>query len=372
MVQPPVIPHASANGCNTLARFCVASRESQAFRKLGRMKQAVIITLIAVFLLGVFVAGRAPTMYTAAAATQPARAINTLSAYERLHLPDSTPVYIFKGRVTTLGVLRTAHLALEHSRANAMARGRRVALLIRTKHFRVFGKAATFTDASGKVYALQPVRNSQTNSFRLESTLSNSDVRVGIASTHLSGMPAPLVSPAPGRTGMMTFRPSNVTPSWLLNVNFGTKAIPMPQSALQPFAKDYQDFCRGAGATACLYFPVGISTWGSSTYAYPNSNLVISILLVYDPLVIDPMVCQAEGGTMTSWACQYTYPGLSLTNYVPSSTNPYAMNCRPGLYTWSTTIDPHGAAEVKFNKDYSSVQGLTAPDTCVIQVFSGS
>ena len=82
---------------------------------------------------------------------------------------------------------------------------------------------------------------------------------------------------------------------------------------------------------------------------------------------------------MDQGSCRYAYPALSLTNFVPSASNPYAVNCPGGMYSnssglWIVILDPHGAAEAQFvpigSADvWPGSSGSSPLETCVVQVF---
>jgi hypothetical protein len=290
------------------------------------------------------------------------RAIGTLTAPERLRLPDSSRVIVLNGKITTLGALRATHLALERSQANSAALGRAASALISSRHFRLQASGKTLTIASNQSSALHAV-TTKTSELRFQEASS------GLYAGVVFKGPIPVVSAPPSLVPI-------VAPGWWQHIVFGPSIIPMPQSALQKYAKDYQSFCTAAQATACVYLPAGVSAqnWSTGGYQDPNTNYV------YDYLIVDPGVCQAEGGSMSQGACRYAYPALSLSNYVPASSNPYVSNCPGGAYfqggVWIITIDPHGAAEAQFvpigSADvWPGASGSSPLETCVVQVFTG-
>jgi hypothetical protein len=321
------------------------------------MRRVVSVSIIVVALCGT------PHSTDAAVAV---RAIGTLSASERLHLPDSTPISVFGGRVTTLGTLRAVHVAREASLSNAVALGRRAALLISSQHFRLQANGTTVGLASSASSALHPM-TTKTNELR------SLDLSPGLYAGVIFRGQVPVVTPPPTKFPIARV---GVAPGWWQHVIFGPSIIPMSQSALTRYARDYQNFCTAAQATACVYLPAGVSAidWETGGYQDPNTNYV------YDYLIVDPGVCQAEGGAMSQGACRYAYPALSLTNYVPAAANPYAVNCPGGTYSgsggdWLVAIDPHGAAQAQFvpigSYDvWPGSSGSSPLETCVVQVYS--
>ncbi|HUO88224.1 MAG TPA: hypothetical protein VMU08_03545 [Rhizomicrobium sp.] len=165
-----------------------------------------------------------------------------------------------------------------------------------------------------------------------------------------------------------------------------TQAIPIPQSILQNYAKDYQDFCKAAAATACIYLPV-IGSWESGAH---NTSLSATTQDVTDPLITDGSVCSAGGGHLTSDGCVYTYPVKQTTNFPPLTAGKYTtnINCpldkdaKQGGFTteWNAGVDPHGAAfanwAINYTWPYWLEQGIpeydasAGPATCVVQVFA--
>jgi hypothetical protein len=101
------------------------------------------------------------------------------------------------------------------------------------------------------------------------------------------------------------------------------------------------------------------------------SNSFTSITWVYDTyiVIVDPLlgadVCQADGGSMASSACNLTYPLVASVPAFPG--NPPAMqdsvNC-PAGDGFATTVDPLGAAQIKNHGQ----QGASAM-TCAIDLF---
>jgi hypothetical protein len=290
------------------------------------------------------------------------RPIAALSESQRLYLPDSTQVIVLKGKVTTLGALRTLHKARVASAANAAALGRQAALLISSQHFHVVASGNALSIAS----AGASTPHTQTfSAMELRGAPVASGVYPGII--FRGSIPTP--TPAPKLV-------HQAVPGWWQHVLFGPSIVPLSPAALQKYAKDYQSFCTAAQATVCIYLPSGVSAqnWETGGYTDPNTNYV------YDYLIVDPTVCQAGGGTMDQGSCRYAYPALSLTNFVPSASNPYAVNCPGGMYSsssglWIVILDPHGAAEAQFvpigsAAAWPGASGSSPLETCVVQVFT--
>jgi hypothetical protein len=149
--------------------------------------------------------------------------------------------------------------------------------------------------------------------------------------------------------------------------------LPIPESpaTLQKYAKDYQDFCTAANATACIYLPAGLG--------YPSGTLISqdNTVVAPDYLITDPTVCAAGGGKISypglvdQKVCVYTYPLKVVTQFVPSSSNPHVSHC-PST-DWTVLVDHHGAAVTELNA-YGPTHiwdpnGTTSLVTCVLQVY---
>ncbi len=278
------------------------------------------------------------------------RAISTLSLDQRLHLPDVTPVTV-NGKATTLGDVRAAHAVRLRMAAQAASLGRQVALTIRGQDFRLLGNRV-ISVSSNRTYALQVIE-ATANEVRFQPVQTSSGILAGIVGRNLRAIPREEYG----------FQPISLN-AGLGALQLGT-IIPMPQSTLSHFAKDYQDFCTAAQATACGYLPP-LESWETAYSSGANENLVI-----VDPLVTDSSVCAAGGGRLdSSGACEYTYPVQETTDYQPASSNQaYVTDCPGGKNEWNIMIDPHGAASVQaYFGTWNAI--ITSPVTCVIQVFT--
>ena len=149
--------------------------------------------------------------------------------------------------------------------------------------------------------------------------------------------------------------------------------LPIAESpaTLQKYAKDYQDFCTAASATACVYLPAGLG--------YPSGTLISqdNTVVAPDYLITDPTVCAAGGGTISypglvdQKVCVYTYPLKVVTQFVPSSSNPHVAHC-PST-DWTVLVDHHGAAVVELNAfgptHIWDPNVTTSLVSCVLQVY---
>jgi len=319
-----------------------------------RLNQISVLVLIAALTSLVWQSTCAPV------AAQSAREIRTISPNERLHLAAGTRVTV-NGKITTLGAIRVAHAKRVREFAQAASLGESIALKIRGEHFQVASKSATISNASGKIYALHTVA-AKKGGFRLETAVSSSGMLVGIASLHTgSASPVPKATTAPGQYRVL----NPVLWPWWRNVIFGSAIIPIPKSTLQTYAKDYQDFCTAAQATACIYEPV-VESWQIASSSNPVNN-VYTLLTIVDPLITDPTVCQSEGGSVGQSGCVYKYPYVETTDFQPAASNPYVVNCPGGSNSWNISIDPHGAVSVYA---YFGTWQLTSVATCVVQVYT--
>ncbi|MBV8082535.1 MAG: hypothetical protein JOY86_06085 [Candidatus Eremiobacteraeota bacterium] len=300
----------------------------------------------------------------AAVAISAPRPIASLSASDRQHLPDSTQVSVFKGKITTLGALRALHRAREQGAGNAAALGRRVAQTIAGLRFHVL----TTDDALSIGTAGSGTPHAQTfSASELRSIPLPSGIYAGIL------FPGSIPTPTPGPKSPSVMHPS--AHGWWRHVAFGPAAAPISTAALARYPKDYQNFCAAAHATACIYLPSGVGwqNWQGG-FQDPVTNYV------YDYLVVDPKVCQSEGGTMDQGSCRYQYPAASLANFTTGAAAPYAVDCPGGMYSdgaglWIVIFDPRGAAEIQLvpsnaAKLWPGSSGSSPLETCVVQVFT--
>ena len=318
----------------------------------------------------VFVAFFSVSALVPASGSAVLRPVSELAIKDRLHAPDGTQV-IVKGRAVTLGEIRSVHAARLEMARHATDLGRRIAGLIRSEHL-ALTPAGELVSVTG---AREPgMREPRTMMMRPA-------IPVGRANGLLGG--AGNSTPAPIRRVPVALSSGSLT--WLIR-----PPIAMPQSVLQRFAKDYQDFCTAAQATACLYFPV-IGTWEQSNSA-SNTQLGAPTQDIVDPLVTDANVCREGGGSEQQDGCHYTYPMIETTNFAPSASTPFVENCpvdpqalswqsAPQWVEWAVTVDPHGAASAKYGLNttwppwlYPGLQGYNGgqPSSCVVQVFQSS
>ena len=129
--------------------------------------------------------------------------------------------------------------------------------------------------------------------------------------------------------------------------NQGSNKSPLPMPAVQYAAKDYTDFCTAAHATACLYFPAGVSSFGPYSPGWGASPP--PVVFDFDPLITDTAVCSAGGGYMlqNNQGCGYAYPIVVTPNFTPGNySTPATGGCSNAIF--SETYDPHGAVQIKY------------------------
>jgi hypothetical protein len=153
-----------------------------------------------------------------------------------------------------------------------------------------------------------------------------------------------------------------------LNQNSGKSPLPMPP--VQFAAKDYTDFCTAAHATACVYFPAGVSSYVAyfPTWSFtPVPNMVFD----FDPLITDAAVCSAGGGNMLNNAgCGYAYPVTVTPNFTPGNyTASATVGCSNAMF--SHTYDPHGAVQIRYTGGAPIDTTNTPPPglVCIVQVI---
>ena len=147
---------------------------------------------------------------------------------------------------------------------------------------------------------------------------------------------------------------------------------PLPMPAVPYAAKDYTDFCTAAQATACLYFPAGVSSYSFYSPGWGAPPLP-SMVFDFDPLISDSAVCSAGGGNMlpNNQGCGYAYPVVVTPNFTPGNyTAPATAGCSSnGLF--SEIYDPHGAVQIKFTGGIPIVTTNTAQPglACIVRVI---
>ncbi len=132
-----------------------------------------------------------------------------------------------------------------------------------------------------------------------------------------------------------------------------------------PLPKDYVDFCDATGATACLYLP-------------PSTTMFVHLSTFEDrdPLIIDPGVCAADGGSLQSPAiglpksCVFAYPRRFLGNFVPGSAakgaTTFSTNCPPSV---NVKTDPKGAIQMEI--EVSGTKIVTGSyNLCVVHALT--
>lgn len=210
------------------------------------------------------------------------------------------------------------------------------------------------TDGSGHAYALHNVAT-KSGGFRRETSAASAGLVVGIASLHV-----PIV--------VVTHSGSTPKPA----SHHSGKLIPMPKSMLAKYAKDYQDFCTAAKATACVYLP-SAEWWETVNMGTGEISTTPFDVTVVDPMITNSKICRSEGGTIGSEGCNYKYPFEQLVDFTPAATNPYVLQCPDGQggtpVEFDFTLDPHGAVEIL---TISSAWGKNHQNLihCVVQVYT--
>jgi hypothetical protein len=298
-----------------------------------------------------------------------ARPIAQLSADERLRLPDTTAV-IVKGHTVTLGELRAVHEARMKAAEHAAEAGLAVSAMIREQNFQRTQEGEIVSTRGGKATALALVRSKTETDFAVPSA---NGLTVGTVSTPKERHENPSINP-----GIIENHPP--LPFMPLGV-----LIPFPKASLLKFAKDYLDFCTAAQATACLYFPV-VGSWEQGNGTAANNKLGDTTENIVDPLVTDPSVCQAGGGTPGTEGCIYKYPLIQTTDFQPVNIVSDVIDCPVESIAWelspypewAPTVDPHGAASVSWTFGWTWPPWLYQgqmfynggiPSHCVVQVY---
>jgi hypothetical protein len=152
--------------------------------------------------------------------------------------------------------------------------------------------------------------------------------------------------------------------------NQGSNKSPLQMPPVQYAAKDYTDFCIAAQATACLYFPAGVSSYIANPlggWGAPTLPLVFDI----DPLITEGAVCSAGGGNLlqNNAGCAYAYPVLVTPNFTPGNYTASATSgCSNGMF--SETYDPHGAVQITYINGPPIVTTTTTQPglVCIVRV----
>lgn len=152
--------------------------------------------------------------------------------------------------------------------------------------------------------------------------------------------------------------------------NQGSNKSPLPMPPVQNAAKDYTDFCTAAQATACLYFPAGVSSY--AVYSIGWLTPPLPLVFDFDPLITDSAVCAAGGGNMlpNNQGCGYAYPVVVTPNFTPGNyTAPATGGCSNGMF--SETYDPHGAVQIKYTGGIPIVTTNTPQPglVCIVRVI---
>jgi hypothetical protein len=270
------------------------------------------------------VAGSHPL--ASAAANEAVRNIGTLTMNQRLTLPEGTIVSVY-GRPFNLGQLRRNH--------DALVASRNLVKSLRLANLKSIARA----------------------NYSLKKTFGGPQVGVAV--------PRPTAAKPPTSPPQPTAKPA--------------KTLPLVGDGM-PEPSEYQQFCGSVPATVCLYFPANV-TWA------PFQANAFQYFMVFDPLIADPNVCTAEGGTVNPLAgmmfpdgvavdvgpgCNYWYPVVALVNFVPPP-NGFSdagwCNTSPGNFT-STVDSIHGAVKINEN----GIEGLAVgyspatPEFCFLQV----
>ncbi len=287
-----------------------------------------------------------------------ARDIATVNETERARLPD-TAVVTIGGKEVKMSELRAFSAERKQQREQAAELGRSVARAMENQR-----AAAPMVVAPAPPPSPNP----------------------GKAPTGAAAVPPVIGMPAPSAKPVVLPSSSSFNPQLAKG-----KPILLEEKVLLEYAKDYQDFCKAAKATACIYLPK-IGSW-ETDITVKNSLGPGNLRAIQDPLVTDEKICKEGGGSLfkKSQGCIYFYPVSQTTNFSPSLAPKLqnAIHCEvpaqagAGAKIWNTVISPNGAARAELvgnNASYpkwlaANASDTTAggakvkPATCVVQVF---
>jgi hypothetical protein len=258
-----------------------------------------------------------------------ARSIGSLTPDQRNHLPDNTQVSVPRRGTVTLGVLRAEHRARMESFEKAAALGR--------------ASAAKLKASVGNSVAMNSKQTPGSLSMRTPSSLGRT------AST------ATLPQQKPGGLGgNALLAPLEIT------------MVPLPDLASKSpngkLPQDYRDFCQAAIASDCIYLPQTTIQLG----LYPPTMHTV-FASASDPLITDPNVCAHDGGTIGQDGCDFYYPIILITNFVPETGLSSKTSGDPSCHY---VVDPKGAIGIgagiiSGNMSYT----VASTTTCVVQVW---
>ena len=244
-------------------------------------------------------------------ATDAARPLSSLTADERMRLPDNTMVKLASGKSASLGTLRAEHKARLERFANAEALGRSVAA-------------------------------------RLAPIPSNSPQQAPAAGAkrRISPNPPPVSASAAGAA----------LPSGSATMKAGMTIPFQPPTYQGAIAKDYVEFCKAANASICIYLPVtrmDLRLFESKTWASDD-----------DPFIVDKSVCDFGGGVLDQNGCHFFYPTTQLVNFIPTGPLVVTGACGKDLLY---LVDPKGAMKAWMPiPDYGNYLGYDYVLSCVL------
>ncbi len=149
----------------------------------------------------------------------------------------------------------------------------------------------------------------------------------------------------------------------------GLSKPPLPMQPISGVAKDYTDFCTAAQATACVYFPTGVSNYD---YYQPFWATLTPLVVDIDPLITDNKVCDAGGGHHmdNNQGCIYAYPVIVTPNFTAGNFTASATGgCTNGQF--SEIYDPHGAVQIKYTGTvpFATTNTVSPGLECIVRVM---
>ncbi len=284
-----------------------------------------------------------------------ARPLLSLTVAERAKLPDNTRVSLPGRGTIMLGQLREEHRARVARFSGAGAWGKHVAdKLPRPTPLAHGGENKTAANAA-----------SGSNSHYPEATVG---MRKAGGDTQYAEKAGKGTSET--KSSGTLVGPSSVAPNPFLVPRQGHSGTPIPV--------DYQLFCDGAHASACIYLPPKTTLVSSQAPGWEGLQQQIAkiakgdfdqFFIDVDPLITDQSFCQDWHGVWVdaSQVCEFWYFSTQRTAYKPKGSPASAASCEPQT---NYQIDPkQGTVTANFSYSGSSITTGATPITCVVQVW---
>lgn len=252
------------------------------------------------------------------------RPIASMTADERTHLPDNTMVTLTSGRTVSLGTLRAEHRA----------------------------RLERFSRAAGLGQMVAGILTAQPTSAAQQSPSATGNVRSATGpAPRNGGVNAGAVMQSPSQVGRA------VSLFDIVPLQIPTVGGRIP--------KDYVDFCKAAGASACIYLPANTTLDDGNTYGSTHW------IWERDFLLMDKSICEYDGGYYGGYysntECDFEYPVTQLTTFKPTGPISTKASCNPPA---KYVVDPKGAIQVTYPFPTTFTTGGT-PITCVVKVWVG-